>query len=66
MSLCQQGETNYMMSQAMKVNWNINAAVAAILVFGASIFSACSKDDDEKGSGVDTTNRVDKWKWVWP
>ena len=39
-----------------------NVAFAAILLFGACVFSACSKNDDEKALGVDTTNRVDKYK----
>ena len=39
-----------------------NVAFAAILLFGACVFSACSKNDDKKALGVDTTNRVDKYK----
>ena len=44
----------------MKINRNINV-VLAILIFGASLFTACSKDDDDI-IGVDTTNRIDKYK----
>ena len=40
----------------------ITSAFAAILIFGASVFTACSKDDDEEVLGVDTSNRVDKYK----
>ena len=39
-----------------------NVAFAAILLFGACVFTACSKDDDEEVLGVDTTSRVDKYK----
>ena len=39
-----------------------NVVFAAILLFGACVFTACSKDDDEEVSGVDTTSRVDKYK----
>ena len=39
-----------------------NVVFAAILLFGACVFTACSKDDDEEVLGVDTTNRVDKYK----
>ena len=39
-----------------------NVAFAAILLFGACVFSAYSKNDDEKALGVNTTNRVDKYK----
>ena len=46
----------------MKVNRNINLSFAAILIFGASVLTACSKDDDEEVLGVDTTSRVDKYK----
>jgi len=46
----------------MKVNRNINAVLGAVLLFGACVFTACSKDDDEEVLGVDTTNRVDKYK----
>ena len=46
----------------MKANRSINVAFAAILIFGASVFTACSKDDGEEILGVDTTNRVDKYK----
>ena len=41
---------------------NLNVAFAAILIFGASVFTACSKDDDEEVLGVDTTNRIDQYK----
>ena len=44
----------------MKINRNINV-VLVILIFGASLFTACSKDDDDI-IGVDTTNRIDKYK----
>ena len=40
----------------------ITSAFAAILFFGASVFTACSKDDDKEILGVDTSNRVDKYK----
>jgi hypothetical protein len=46
----------------MKANRYIDVAFAAILVFGASVFTACSKDGDEDVLGVDTTNRDDKYK----
>ncbi len=39
-----------------------NVVFAAILLFSACIFSDCSKDDNEKRVGIDTTNRVDKYK----
>ncbi len=39
-----------------------NVVFAAILLFSACIFSDCSKDDKEKRVGIDTTNRVDKYK----
>lgn len=39
-----------------------NAAFVAILFLGTCLFSACSKDDDEKLFGIDTTSRVDKYK----
>ena len=45
----------------MKVNWTINAAFAAFLLFGASVFTAYTKDNDEKVLGIDTTNRVDEY-----
>lgn len=32
-----------------------------VLFFGTCLFSACSKDDDEKIFGIDTTNRIDKY-----
>ena len=38
------------------------AAFAAILFFGACVFTACSKDDDKEALGVDTTKRVDNYK----
>ena len=46
----------------MIVNRSINAAFAAILILGASVITACSKDNAEEVTGVDTTNRVDKYK----
>ena len=46
----------------MKANRSIKVAFAAILIFGASVFVSCSKDGDEEILGVDTTNRVDKYK----
>ena len=46
----------------MIVNRSINAAFAAILILGASVFTACSKDNAKEVTGVDTTNRVDKYK----
>ena len=48
----------------MKVDRNINVVFAAILLFGACVFTACSKDDDEEVLGVDTTSRVDKYKEI--
>ena len=39
-----------------------NVVFAAILLFGACVFTACSKNDDEKALGIDTTKRVDKYK----
>ena len=39
-----------------------NVVFAAILLFSACIFSDCSKDDNEKRVGIDTTNRVDMHK----
>ena len=35
---------------------------AANLILCASVFTACSKDDNDEAIGVDTTNRVDKYK----
>ena len=46
----------------MNVNRRINVAFAVILILGASVFTACSKDDDEDVLGVDTTNRTDNYK----
>ncbi len=46
----------------MKVKRNRNAAFAAILIIGTSVFAVCSKDDNKEVLGVDTTNRVDKYK----
>ena len=46
----------------MIVNRSINAAFAAILILGVSVITACSKDNAEEVTGVDTTNRVDKYK----
>lgn len=40
----------------------ITSVFAAILIFGASVFTVCSKDDDKEILGVDTSNRVDKYK----
>ena len=45
----------------MKVNKLINIAFAAILFLGESVFTTCSRGDDEKAMGVDTTGRVDKY-----
>ena len=39
-----------------------NVVFLAILFIGACLFSACSKDNGEKALGIDTTNRVDKYK----
>jgi hypothetical protein len=41
---------------------NVNKYIASVvvLVFGACVFAACSGDDDELTSGVDTTDRADK------
>ena len=36
--------------------------MAAILIYGASVLSACSSDDDEEVLGKDNTGRVDKYK----
>lgn len=44
----------------MKVNKYIASVV--VLVFVACVFAVCSGDDDEMNSGVDTTNRADKYK----
>ena len=46
----------------MKVKEIINVALVAISLIGASVFSACSRDNGEKDLGVDTTDRVDKYK----
>lgn len=45
----------------MKVNKLINIAFATILFLGESMFTTCSRGDDEKAMGVDTTGRVDKY-----
>ena len=45
----------------MKEKKHINVAFAAILFLGASVFTTCTKGDDEKAMGVDTTGRVDKY-----
>jgi L-aminopeptidase/D-esterase-like protein len=50
-----------LLAQLLLEKYN-NVAFAAILLFGACVFSAYSKNDDEKALGVDTTNRVDKYK----
>ena len=42
----------------MKVNKYIASVV--VLVLGACVVGACSKDDDEMAAGVDTTDRADK------
>ena len=36
--------------------------MATILIYGASVLSACSSDDDEEVLGKDNTGRVDKYK----
>ena len=45
----------------MNVNRRINVAFAVILILGASVFTAYTKDNDEKVLGIDTTNRVDEY-----
>lgn len=51
---------NYNMNSKMKTIklW----MMAAILIYGASVLSACSSDDDEEVLGKDNSGRVDKYK----